>query len=209
MLKTFVFILCFLSPVIFFLSIPAQAHKIRIFAYGDGESIAGETAFSGGRSPKNAEIVVQDMAGETLLTIRTDENGQFRFPVPQKAKRNRLDLRIIVNAGEGHRGEWLLKADEYLTEVEAGPNQAGNREHVVATSPGNITSKKNQSDEELIRRVVEEVMDQKLGPVKRMLAKGKDQGPDFRDILGGIGYIFGMAGIIAYVKSRKKGKNDE
>ena len=204
MLKTFVLILCLLSSVFCLLGTPAQAHKVRIFAYGEGNTIVGESAFSGGRTPKNSEIIVQDAAGtRRLLTCRTDEQGQFRFPIPQEARRDKLDLRIIINAGEGHRGEWLLKADEYLADGESESDSTSNQEKVAVATPAGSTRQTISPDEELIRRVVEEAMDKKLGPIKRMLAEGRDQGPNLQDILGGIGYILGLAGIIAYFKSRK------
>jgi len=102
----------------------AFAHKVRIFAYEESGAIVGETAFSGGRPARNAEIVVKDKATGTILTTtRTDVKGAFSFPVPERAGREHLNLQLIVNAGEGHRGEWLLAADEYLSSSasSAGP----------------------------------------------------------------------------------------
>ncbi len=196
--------LCLLSFFFCLLVTPALAHKVRIFAYGEGNTIVGETAFSGGRTPKDSEIIVQDAAGgRTLLTCRTDDHGNFRFPIPEEARQDRLDLRIIINVGEGHRGEWLLAADDYLD---------GQQEETVATSPpdkvAEVARASNPArtvaaDQELIRRVVEQAMDKKLGPIKHMLVQSLDQGPRFQDILGGIGYLIGMAGIIAYFKSKK------
>ena len=198
-------IICLLASVFCLLmSTPAQAHKVRIFAYGEGESIVGETAFSGGRAPKNSEIIVQDAASaRTLLTCRTDDQGQFRFQIPEEARRSNLDLRIIINVGEGHRGEWLLAAEEYLGDGEDESVSTSEQESVAVVAQASKTRQTITADEELIRRVVEEAMDKKLGPIKRMLAEGRNQGPSLQDILGGIGYILGLAGIIAYFKSKK------
>ncbi|MCF6291645.1 MAG: hypothetical protein L3J03_11705 [Desulfobacterales bacterium] len=190
------------------LSTPALAHKVRIFAYGEGNTIIGETAFSGGRAPRDSEIIVQDAAnGRTLFTCRTDDHGNFRFPIPAEARRDRLDLRIIINVGEGHRGEWLLAADEYLDDEQQGETVATSAPDKVAAvagvAPAGNTTQTISTDEELVRRVVEQAMDKKLGPIKHMLVQSLDQGPRFQDILGGIGYLIGMAGIIAYFKSKK------
>ena len=197
--------LCLLSFFFCLLVTPALAHKVRIFAYGEGNTIVGETAFSGGRAPKDSEIIVQDASGgRTLFTCRTDDNGDFRFPIPEEARQDRLDLRIIINVGEGHRGEWLLAADEYLDDEQQDETVATSAPDKIAevARAGNPT-RTISADQELIRRVVEQAMDKKLGPIKHMLVQSLDQGPRFQDILGGIGYLIGMAGIIAYFKSKK------
>lgn len=200
------FLLCLLPSV-------SQAHKVRIFAYGEGESIAGETSFSGGRKPKNSEIIVQDETdSKTLLTCRTDNQGRFRFPIPPEARRGHLDLKIIVNVGEGHRGEWLLASEDYLTDGEDesvaldNPADPGNQEKSVVPSAStagmDMTVQTIPMSEKLIRRVTEEAMDKKLAPLKRMLTQSQNHGPNFHDILGGIGYLLGMTGIAAYFKSK-------
>ena len=83
------------------------------------------------------------------------------------------------------------------------PILSSEQQSVGEVAPASMTTKHSTSDEELIRRVVEEVLDKKLSPLKRMLVESKNQGPSLQDILGGIGYIFGLAGIITYFKSRK------
>ena len=204
MISKIVSTFCLLSFVFCLLSTPAQAHKVRIFAYGEGNSIVGETAFSNGRAPKDSEIIVQNAASaRPLLTCRTDDHGQFRFPIPEEARRGHLDLRIIINVGEGHRGEWLLEAEEYLGDGECESVSISDQERVAVVAPASKARETISADEELIRRVVEEAMDKKLGPIKRMLAEGRNQGPSLQDILGGIGYILGLAGIIAYFRSKK------
>lgn len=191
-LKKILFTFCLLVSVFCLLPSVSQAHKVRIFAYSEGEVIVGETAFSGGRAVKNSEIIVQDVASDRiLLTCRTDDRGQFRFQIPEEAREKQLNLRVIINAGEGHRGEWLLEAADYLTNEK------------ILSEGKTSYSKLISTDEELIRRVVEEAMDKKLSPIKHMLAEVMNQKPSFQDILGGIGYIFGIAGIAAYFKSKQ------
>jgi nickel transport protein len=57
--------------------------------------------------------------------------------------------------------------------------------------------------EEQLTRIIESTLERKLAPIKRSLAKQQEQQPSLQDILGGIGYIFGLAGIAAYFKSKK------
>lgn len=205
MSRKLLFTFCLSISILCLLSSVCLAHKVRIFAYAEGNIIVGETAFSGGRAAKNSEIIVQDAASaRTLLTCRTDDQGQFRFPIPEKAVHDHLDLRIIINVGEGHRGEWLLKAEEYLDDGEVESVSTSDQENLSEVTPASMTTKPILADEKLLRRVVEETLDKKLAPIKRMLAENQNKGPSLQDILGGIGYLLGLAGIIAYLKSKNK-----
>ncbi len=185
-----------------FFSSAAYAHKVRVFAYGEGDTIVGETAFSGGRAAKGSKIIVKDAASEKVLTTCvTDDNGKFHFPIPGEAKQKRLDLQIIISVGEGHRGEWLLEADDYL---EGGLEGVPTPQKSVAESlPADSAAKVLSTDDERVRQMMEDVLDRKLAPVKRMLSKSQDRGPTLQDILGGLGYLLGLAGIVAYMKSKK------
>ena len=208
-----ILIILFLFSISVLLPLTANAHKLRIFAWPEGDIIYGETAFSGERRPKNAEITVQDAASHTiLLTTRTDEQGKFNFTVPRKAVVEHLDLLLVVNAGEGHRGEWPLPAVEYLT-LTLTPKIVGVSES-TPTVPKNVPSSSADTanavliDEQLLRRIVDEELEKKLTPLRRILAESKDSSPGLRDILGGIGYILGLAGILAWLQAKKQHKKE-
>ena len=198
--------------LLLFLAGPAAAHKVRIFAYGEGGRIIGETEFSGGRKPKNAEVVVINQAdGQILTTCRTDENGNFSLPIPPEARQKHLNLKLIVKAGEGHRGEWLLNAEDYLD--DSADSEVVPEETLADRQPAGQTAKTAAPanaekvvtlDPEKIRRIVEQAVDKKIAPLKRILLENQDQGPTIQDIMGGIGYLIGLAGIAAYFKSKKK-----
>lgn len=53
-----------------------------------------------------------------------------------------------------------------------------------------------------IERIVDAALDAKLSPIKRMLAEQAEAGPNLRDIIGGIGWIFGLIGVAAYFRRR-------
>lgn len=194
------------------------AHKVRVFAYVEGNNIVGETAFSGGKSAKNVAIEIHNEADNALITKTTsDEKGEFSLPIPDLAREQRLNLLIVVNGGDGHKNSWLLKAEEYLppstlsdhgqtaipaaatpessssaTEGEEGPAQAG------------VTAAQQLLSEESLRRIVDESVEKQLRPVKHMLAENREKRISLQDIIGGFGYIFGLAGVAAYFSSRKK-----
>ncbi len=189
----------------------AQAHKVRVFAYSEGKKIVGETAFSGGRSPKDSKITVQDAAsGKILTTTKTNANGDFEFPIPVEASQNKLDLLIVVSAGEGHRGQWKMTADEYLEEPAPLSNDTNDSTPaaVQQISQNNVKNEGAQReaiavDSAQLRKIINESLDRKLAPIKRMLTESKDQGPRIQDILGGIGYLIGLAGFLAYFNRNK------
>jgi nickel transport protein len=203
----FLFSICVLLPL------TVNAHKLRIFAWAEGEIIYGETAFSGNRKPKNAQITVQDAASHAiLLTTQTDEHGIFSFTVPQKAINNHLDLLLIVNAGEGHRGEWPMTAAEYLTltptSKSTGLKQSTPTVAKNVPSPPADTAQAVLINEQLLRRIVDEELEKKLSPLRRVLAESKDNRPGLKDILAGIGYILGLAGILAWLQAKKLHKKE-
>ena len=223
MRKNILFFSCLFFAISFFLPNITLAHKVRVFAYGEGNEIVGETAFSGGRKPKNADIIVTDAAGgKEVFSGQTDENGEFRFEIPQEAREGRMDLLIVVKAGDGHRGEWPLAAEDYLTGLEdLGTEETTQEEtaQVDATAPAaeeeagtlESTSESAQTANTGIslhqmEQLMGKVVDRKLAPVKHMLAQSEDHEPTLQDILGGIGYILGLAGVAAYFKAQQKSK---
>ena len=187
----------------------AYGHKIRVFAYSEGDTIIGETSFSGGKKAQETTIIVTDkISGRQLLTTKTDSSGQFSFPVPEEARNNRLALLIIADAGEGHRNQWLLEAADYLPET-AGETTAEVTRTTRPSEPETASAPAAAAmDEEQLRRIIDESLAGQLGPVKRQLAEMRERKINLQDILGGLGYIIGLAGIAAYIKSRQGDRHD-
>ena len=104
----------FLVLVICALATPALAHRVVVFAHAEGNIIHTESKFMPNTPVEHGKIIVQDAkTGKQLLTGDTDAQGKFSFTIPAEAKSQKMDLKIVIEAGMGHRGEWLLKADQY------------------------------------------------------------------------------------------------
>ncbi len=196
----------------FSLSIPAKAHRIRIFAYEHGGQISAEASFSGGKPAKNAEVIIQNgHSHKTMLTGQTNDKGIFTFPIPEEARKEKTDLNIIIDLGEGHKNQWLLSASDYLPPPSSSPTK--HQTHEINGSKARAPSPPlSRLEEEELQRIVEDALDKKLAPLKRMLAANLDPKPQLRDILGGIGYIIGLAGLLAYFRAQKitgKVKNND
>ncbi len=176
----------------------AWAHKVTVFAWVEDDTVYTQSKFSGGRSAKNAKIAVYNAAGEKLLEGRTDTQGRFAFS-PPKAE----TLRIVLMAGSGHRGEWTVAAEEFApSAAQAGaPAEARTLEtkSAHASAPPEATTPK--VDE--LQAMIEAALDKKLAPVLRRL-EVQEQGPALKDVFGGIGYIVGLVGLVAYLRSRRK-----
>ncbi len=199
-------ILFFLFTVMLALALPSAvfSHKVTVFAYAEGDTIMGEAQFSGGRPAKEAKITVENAAdGTSYLTTVTDEQGLFSFPVPAEAKRAQAELRIVLLAGEAHRNDYLLTASEYLPKSSARQpvTENGTAESPIISTKG---APLDAAQERFIRQLVRDTVAAEMAPIKQRLRAQATQGPTLRDILGGIGVIFGVAGLIAYYQSRRR-----
>ena len=186
----------------------ASAHRVNVFAWVDGDTIHVESKFSGGKKVNAGKVVVTDPQGVELLSGLTNDQGEYSFKVPKES-----DLRIILSAGQGHRGEWTVRASELQgiaaeTRTGAGaiktvadePKMAVPGESLEMETAGSGAGIKPQE----LEAVVESVLDRKLKPITTMLADLRQEGPGVRDIFAGIGYILGLVGIATYVHNRKK-----
>ena len=179
----------------------AMAHRVTVFAWVEGETVHTVSKFSGGKRVNGGEVFVYDLnAGEKnlspLLSGKTDSQGEFSFKIPKKTA-----MRIVIQAGMGHRGEWTIPLSE-INPREPSPETPVSQEDRHGTSEeGAAASAVNLGQ---MRHALEQSLDQKLSPVLKMLAESQDKGPTLHDILGGIGYIFGLMGLAAYMHFRRK-----
>ena len=111
-------ILIFLSGSLLCVPLPASAHRVNVFAYVQGETCYVQGYFSRTRRAQNAKVEVFDRQGQKLLEGKTDSEGNFSFKIPK-----RTDLKVVLTAGMGHRGEFMVRAEEM--EDGAGPSEAG------------------------------------------------------------------------------------
>ena len=102
--------LCILSMI----ADMASAHRVNVFAWVDGDTIHVESKFSGGKKVKAGKIMVMDPQGVELIAGLTNDKGEYSFKVPKQS-----DLRITVSAGQGHQGEWTVRATELQPETAA------------------------------------------------------------------------------------------
>lgn len=181
----------------------SSAHKVNIFAYVDGNTVVTDSGYSRSKRVHDGTVEVYDAAtGTMLLSGPTDDNGKFDFEIPAQARANRMDLRLLLKAGTGHQAEWTVKFDEFgAAKGPFAPQPADHGHMAVAVSDAGKDGAGPQVA--MDTAAVEAVVRRELEPVKRMLADLSQSGPGVTEIIGGIGYILGLFGLVAYMKSRK------
>jgi len=179
----------------------ALAHNVTVFAWVEGDTVHVESKFSGGRRPMDAPVEVYDTSGNLLLKGVTDNNGEISFKVPKKTA-----MTVVVLAGMGHRGEWIIPLSD-LDGIGDGtgsqPSQTGSRP-IAAPAPKDTSGSVGNLISAEIKNAVGEVLDSKLKQVMNLLVETRPSGPSVTDILGGIGYIFGLIGVAAYFSSKRR-----
>ena len=188
--------------VSFLLNGNAHAHRVNIFAWVEGDTVLVECKYPDGREVYEGVVRVLDSAGKELLNGKTNTKGEFSFKVPQQAA-----LKIVIEAGMGHRAEWDIPADELSgagksssAALPAAPQPPPKSEAspLVSTVPAPV----GQPLPAGIEQTIEKALDKKLAPVLRMLAEMHEQKVRLTDVLGGIGYIIGLVGVAAYFKRK-------
>ena len=172
------------------------AHKVNIFAYVEGDKVYTESYFNDGKKCIDSKIEVFDNQGNKLLEGLTDKEGEFSFEVPSEDG----DLKIVLTVSMGHRAEYSISADEIMGSV--GLIKEENEEPVSIVSP-----ETSLVDLKEIQSIIEDTLDEKLKPIIREMGEIKKSQEDKispTEIIGGIGYIIGIFGIIAYFLSRKR-----
>ena len=186
-------ILIFIFLIIMMVNISVFAHKVNIFAYVEGEKIYTESYFNDGKKCIDSKIEVFDNQGNKLLEGLTDKEGEFSFEVPSEDG----DLKIVLTASMGHQAEYSILADELSS--TAGLIKEEPEEPVSLISP-----ETSLVDLKEIQSIIEDTLDEKLKPIMREIKKSQEDKISPTEIIGGIGYIIGIFGIIAYFLSRKR-----
>ncbi|MHB1033192.1 MAG: hypothetical protein ACYC35_04120 [Pirellulales bacterium] len=191
--------------LVLFTSGPTAAHQLNVFAVVQGRVVEGEVYFRGRVPAKQAKVEALAPDGKKLAEAVTDDAGKFSF-----TPKFRCDYRLVAEAGEGHGAEYVLSADELpgdLPPLGLAAARGGTTGEAPPTSPAQpaaATTSAGATDQQLADLVAREVGRQ-IAPLRKEL-NDYEQQIRFRDILGGIGYIFGVMGLVFYFlgSARKK-----
>jgi nickel transport protein len=185
--------LLFLSFLVLITDSAVFAHKVNIFAYVEGNMVYTESYFPDGRKVEGGIVEVYDSQGNKLLEGKTNKDGQFNFKPPKKD-----DLKIVLIATMGHKNSYTISADELSEIIGEEKSQKSELKESEIKELANVNL-------DQIKSIIDSSLDKKLKPIMRELAKAQQKKVSFTEVIGGIGYIFGIMGIILYFASKKKG----
>ncbi|SDB40491.1 nickel transport protein [Desulfonatronum thiosulfatophilum] len=179
---------------------PAMGHKLLLIAWVQGDQLMAEAAFGTGQFAAEMQIIVDDaVSGETLLTGTTDEQGYFETILPQEILRRGAPLLVTASDGAGHVARQTIPAEdlrpfisEELTEKTVPAGDA--KQHQPGISG---------LDEALLQRLVQDAVRQEIAPLRRDILALSQTGPGIPEIIGGIGWIIGLASLGAWLLRRK------
>lgn len=175
---------------LFICTTTAEAHKVSAYAYREGDKVIGECYFVDGSPCKNSVVEVYDSKGKKILQSTTDEKGRFSFKTSETGQ-----LKIVIPAGEGHRAEYTL-------EVAKSGKQEVKKQEAVKQVQKQQTPLINKEE---LKQIIDEAMDAKFQGIRNEIIdlRKKMDKINIRDVIGGIGYIFGIWGLIMLIKRRK------
>ncbi|ADL12317.1 hypothetical protein [Acetohalobium arabaticum] len=199
------FTICIALVIALILTLPAYAHRVISYSYVEGDSVVVEGAFDDGSPTKKAKVKVYNSSGKVINKGKTNAQGIYKFEVSKKD-----DLKIVLEAGMGHKAESNIKQED-LPEVANSSTQQQTKDNSKQSSIQESTTTTGISEDKLRSLIREELskelsekLPQEIAPIKRSLIQLKNKkGPGVTEILGGIGYIFGLMGIAFYFKAKR------
>lgn len=184
--------LCLIIPVLLLFNGVAEAHLLKLFAYVEGNRIHGSAYFAGGAGVADAAITISDADNQPLARLKTDPQGAFSYTVATAG-----EYRLRVSTGEGHQAEWRIHPEEFSPSPTGSYNPPATSASNVATGPDPAAPTNPQ-----LATLVEQAVARQIGPLREELQRSQDRAR-LSDILGGIGFIFGLAGVALWWRSRQ------
>ena len=112
-MNRFIQILGSITLLLFVSAVNTQAHRVIVYAWVEDDAIRVEAGFGGSRKAKNCPVLLQDPDGKTLAQSQTDNAGNCSFQLPAGIT---TDLVVVLDAGEGHRAQWVLHKSELVAD---------------------------------------------------------------------------------------------
>jgi nickel transport protein len=179
----------------------APAHGVNVYAYVQGNQLIVEGYFGGKSKAVNSAVKVYDNNEKIVTEGQTDENGQFIADV-KDLPANWDSLKFVLDAGSGHRAEYVLSKSEAAPVNQPPASAKQVPQETVHADARDLKPIPDRAIEEKLQALI--VM---VGNQQRLLLEQKAKGPSFTEIIGGIGWIFGLVGAWAYFAGRKEGKS--
>ncbi|WP_026783490.1 hypothetical protein [Pleomorphomonas koreensis] len=171
-----------LAALLLLFALPAEAHRLKLFAQATGENIAGYGFFIGGGRPQGADLLVTMPDGTEVSRLKTGADGGFSFAPPAPGR-----YHLSLAAGDGHFAELDISTDGTLAAPAAAPPQAS------------VTADLDARIEAAVARQIRPLLE---------AYEAADGRVRFNDLIGGLGWIVGLFGLWAWLRSRRDRHGD-
>jgi nickel transport protein len=172
-----------LSLSLLFCALPLLAHGLKVYAHAAGDTIQGEVHFAGGAGASGALVRISDAEGKVLAVVKPDAEGHFSYRLKRP-----MDVVVEADSLDGHQARWYLKAEAFSG---AG---AAREQGEVAVSRTPAPSVSGPVTAETAGSPCDEVLARQTQSMQEALMACEER-VRLRDILGGLGYIVGLAGL--------------
>lgn len=162
--------------LVIIMSTNASAHRMKLFAWVEGDTIGGDAYFMGGEMIANATIELL-AEQQVVAAMQSDSAGQFMFDsvIPG-------NYQLRADAGQGHIASFDIAQTEFATETLTVAAMTTDSTVASPAMTGALTSAQLETAIAKAMRPLREEIDQYEAKVR------------MHDVLGGIGYIFGLFG---------------
>ncbi len=207
-----VIVCCLLVPA--FLVDGSWAHSVRVFAFVEGDKIVVQGYFGGKTKARDCAVSVFDSSSKKVHEGKTNAEGLYSFKFSELSTAQG-DLRVVLEAGEGHRAQYSLRAADLPTAgvKEAQPPkgaQAPQPDKMVGGKTGDKSERPDLNFQQFVETLQEAVRKEiqplvtMVGNQQKALLELQDRRPTLESVVGGIGWIIGLVGIAAYFMSRTR-----
>ncbi|MGD1038434.1 MAG: carboxypeptidase regulatory-like domain-containing protein [Roseiarcus sp.] len=183
-------------------SAPAEAHKLKAFATVEGTTISGYAYFTPGGRAQQADVTITGPGGVEVLKTGVDTQGNFHFVAKQ-----RVDYTITVDGGDAHIANYVIHAADLpetlpapeggkLLPLDAPVPTAADAPPAAAETPADAapSAASPAVDPAELRAMIQQSVAHEVNPLREQLDAFQEQ-VTWHDVLGGIGYIFGLCGV--------------
>lgn len=168
-----------------------------MFASAIGTSIEGEAYFVGSGPAAGVDVTLTDADKKLLQSGKTGPDGHFALPASGAG-----DITVTVDAEDGHIAHFTIAGSDLdpspaatpAVAAPAAPSTAGGSAPAVAAAPF------------VPMADLEIAVARKVAPLAAQI-DALQSALRIQDIVGGIGYIVGIFGLVAFLKSRRPSKD--
>lgn len=155
----------------------AHSHGLRLLVSEGPDSISGQVLHAGGAPAAALDVVLRDASGSAVAGTHADGDGRFEFSSVSPFE---PPLFVEADAGGGH-----------LARVRA--------RYAAQALTAEASVESTHSTAEIERAIARQIT-----PLREQIAAWEER-RSLRDVLGGLGYIIGLAGVGLLILSRRRG----